>query len=118
MKVYRIESQDITFKDIIKLMDIFAIPYKAMILRLYEVGIISDDKVKELFLKTPEDIQQIIELTNLGKRWINTSREDLVLGSLKELLYENERYELITEERQKSDSSRLDELTRILKRGR
>ena len=118
MKVYRIESQNITFKDIIKLMDIFAIPYKAMILRLYEVGILSDDEVKELFLKTPEDIQQTIELTNLGKRWINTSREDLVFGSLKELLYENERYELITEERQKSDSSRLDELTRNLKRGK
>ena len=32
--------------------------------------------------------------------------------------YENEKYELITEERQKSDIKRLDELTQILKRGK
>ena len=99
-------------------MDIFAIPYKAMILRLFEVGILSDAEVRELFLKTTEDVNKAIELTNLGKRWMNTSQDDLVLGSLKELLYENEKYDLITEERHQNDSMRLNELTQELQRGK
>ena len=118
MRIYRIESKDVTLKDILKLMDIFAIPYKAIVLRLNEIGILSDSKVRDFFLVSPEEINKKIEITNLGKRWLNTSQDDLIFGSLNELLYENEKYELITEERQKSDVKRLDELTQILKRGK
>ena len=106
------------FLPILKLMDIFAIPYKAIVLRLNEIGILSDSEVRDFFLVSPEEINKKIEITNLGKRWLNTSQDDLTFGSLKELLYENEKYELITEERQKSDIKRLDELTQILKRGK
>ena len=118
MSVYGIENKSIAFKDVLKLMDIFAIPYKAMILRLFEVGILSDAEVRELFLRTTEDVNKAIELTNLGKRWMNTSQDDLVLGSLRELLYENEKYDLITEERHQNDSMRLNELTQKLQRGK
>jgi len=118
MRIYRIESKDVTLKDILKLMDIFAIPYKAIVLRLNEIGILSDSEVRDFFWVSSEEINKKIEITNLGKRWLNTSQDDLTFGSLKELLYENEKYELITEERQKNDIKRLDELTQILKRGK
>lgn len=48
IRIFQINKELIETKDILTLMDIFAVPYKAMVLRLLEEKIISDARAKEL----------------------------------------------------------------------
>lgn len=48
IRIYQINKEAIEMNDILTLMDIFAVPYKAMVLRLLEEKIISDDQARKM----------------------------------------------------------------------
>lgn len=98
-----IDKNHITIDDILVLMDVFAIPYKACILRLYECGIISASKTRELFTKNWKEIQARIVLTGKAKRWQLDGTGTELFGSLFDDFTFNVEHEYLTNTREKSD---------------
>lgn len=114
MSLYGVSKGNITSDDILLLMDFFGIPYKAVVLRLYESQIISKARANELIAISSEEIQQRIALTGKAKRWTLNGRGLESFGSLLDNLYFNCENELLTETRQKEDSELVDQMKRKL----
>lgn len=113
IELFGIEGATLNVDEILILMELFALPYKAVILRLYEGQIITEEKANELLRFDKEYVQQRVELTGRAKQWQlgNTGIEHY--GSLLNNLEFNSENELITENREKSDR----EYLRALKKG-
>lgn len=54
LRIYSIDSARITLKDILKLSDLFSVPYKTMVKRLYEIGVLQKQECAK-FLSLTED---------------------------------------------------------------
>ena len=85
------------------LMEIFAIPYKAIVLRLFEDGIISEAEAREFFTMPQQEILDHIELTGKAARWQQIPQTPIRLGSLMEKMKAAEDLESVREERMKDD---------------
>ena len=110
IQIYRIDRNEIGADDILTMMDIFAVPYKAMVLRLLEERIISEDKAC-MFLAIPsEEINERMRITGKAKRWSLTPAGNERFGSLIENLTMNENDELLPKSRLESDWKRLKEI--------
>lgn len=114
IEIYGISMNNPTISDVVRLMDIFAIPFKAMTLRLYEDGLINEKKADELLSKDSQTIEDEINFTGTALRWSN-SDNIVELGSLKEKLLFNNKVGLITDTRFESDKNRLIELVKEIK---
>lgn len=110
MRIYGINRENIELDDILTLMDIFAIPYKAMVLRLMEEGIIPESKVKELISIPGSDIEKRMMITGKAKRWALIPAGNEKLGSIIENLADNWENEILPESRLRSDMERLEEI--------
>lgn len=55
------------------IMDLFALPYKAVVLRLVECGVITVENARILPGVDPENISVRIELTGKSERWQKNS---------------------------------------------
>ena len=113
MRIYGIKRGAIALQDILMLMEIFAIPYKAMVLRLYEEGIISEDEARDFFQVPQHEIADQIKLTGRAARWLQIPQTPIRLGSLLEKMKTAQALESIREERMKDD---LDHIKRIKER--
>lgn len=114
MAIYGINQEEMRNKDIYKLIDIFAIPYKAMVLRLYEEGIL-EEKAAEEFLNVPaEQVEKEIALCKIGSRWQKTTSDSFEFGSLEENLEVNNNLGFAAEERVAEDKRALDEIKEVL----
>ena len=91
-------------------MDIFAIPYKAMVLRLMEEGIIQEPKAKELISIPGNDIEKRMMLTGKAKRWALIPVGNEKLGSIVENLADNCEKEILPNSRLESDMKKLDKI--------
>lgn len=73
ISLLNIDQDNIELIDIIKLMDAFAVPYKTIILRLYEVGIIKLRQAKDFMCIPDRDSNKgvllLINKTGHAKRW-------------------------------------------------
>lgn len=98
-----INETHISLDDILALMDAFAVPYKACVLRLYECGAISSHKAKELYSIEWKEIQARISLTGRAKRWQLDGSGTELFGSLLDDFAFNAEHEFLTEARKKSD---------------
>ncbi|MDO4208001.1 MAG: ImmA/IrrE family metallo-endopeptidase [Lachnospiraceae bacterium] len=107
MRLYGIDKGQITVADVLTLMDIFAIPYKAMVLRLMEEQVISREKAREFLEISSDDIRKRILLTGKAKRWANTPVGSEMLGSLMENLSANREEESLPESRLTADWQRV-----------
>ena len=67
-------------------MDIFAIPYKAAVLRLLEEDKIDAKSAKNLLQVAEEEISKQIELTGKAARWQEIHKDFIRFGSLTELI--------------------------------
>ena len=79
MNILNITKGNIGLIDILKLMDSFAVPYKAMVLRLFETGFLTEDEANEFLKiqdKNPKEgvALKIIE-SRIGVRWEVRTRE-------------------------------------------
>ncbi len=108
--VYHVSYKDITIPVILKIMDIFAVPYKAAVLRLFEESKI-DMKTARKFLQIDNDeINRQIELTGKATRWQEIPQELIRFGSLSEKMYDLEQWESVRDERLESDKARLKDI--------
>ena len=108
MKVYGISATNPTLEDVIRLMAIFAVPYKAILLRLYEEGYMNVETV-ETFLQIPQEIlQRKIGYEHDAARWQRRTPEIVQMGRLQQWMEYNQEYELLPKERENKDKGILD----------
>lgn len=65
--LFGIDKDAMDTDSVLSLMDMFAIPYKATVLRLYESNCIKRHKAEDLFRVTAEDVVKRVELTGKAK---------------------------------------------------
>lgn len=103
MKIYGISREKQNLEDIIQLMAIFSVPYKAILLRLYEEGYMEIEHVKEFLKIEKEVLKKKIGYVVEADRWQKRTPEIIQLGSLKQLMDQNQEDELLTDSRAMSD---------------
>jgi Zn-dependent peptidase ImmA (M78 family) len=109
-KLFGLSRDKISVDDVITLMDIFAIPYKAVILRLAESGLIEQEKAQKLIIIDSKSVSERIELTGKSKSWQQNSKHLLYYGSLLDNLAFNSENELLTDTREASDRAFLEKI--------
>ncbi|MCM1221862.1 MAG: ImmA/IrrE family metallo-endopeptidase [Lachnospiraceae bacterium] len=116
--LYGITKENIKVDDILTLMELFALPYKAVVLRLYEGQIITETKAEELLKHNADYVAQRIELTGKARQWQMNSVGIEYFGSLLDNLEFNSENELLTESREAADRKFLEELKASFRRDR
>lgn len=101
--LYGINEDDVRLDDILTLMEVFALPYKAVVLRLFEGHVVTEAKAGELLNYAAEHVTQRIEITGKAKQWQMDSTGIEYFGSLLDNLEFNSENELLTESREESD---------------
>lgn len=110
VSLYGINGDTIIVDDILTLMEVFAIPYKAVVLRLYEGKVITESKADNLLKYDASYVSQRIELTGKAKQWQMNNVGIEYFGSLLNNLQFNSENELLTDSREESDRKFLEEL--------
>lgn len=110
MRIYQITNSDLGVDEILTLMDIFAVPYKATVLRLVEENKISGEKAINLLRISGDYLEKCIAITAKAKRWSLAPMGTEKLGSIVENLFDNAEAERIPGERLKSDESKLEKI--------
>lgn len=99
-------GKDIDVLKVIKLMDTFAVPFKTIILRLYEIDILSEDEAKR-WLTVPdrdseEGILKQIKKHKIAERWQKRTRQ-IKYSNLKFLIIDNDELELLPRQKIEKD---------------
>ena len=103
IKLYGITGNEISVDDVLTLIELFAVPYKAVVLRLFENNLITKAKARALFNIDKEFIVERIKLTGKSLGWQRNSKETFFFGSLLDDMEFNKENELLTETRAESD---------------
>lgn len=114
--VYHLSYKDISVQTVLKIMDIFAIPYKAAVLRLLEESKVNIKTAKTLLQVGKEEISRQIELTGKAARWQEIHKGFIRFGSLSEVMYDVEQLNAVRDERLTSDKERLSEIMESLRK--
>lgn len=109
-KIFGISKENMNVDDVLSLMDLFALPYKAVILRLVETGEITEEKAQTLLQVDSDTISIRIELTGKAEQWQQDTRRLLRYGSLLDNLAFNSEYELLKESREEADKAFLEKI--------
>ena len=107
MQIYGIPKSGQVLGDMIRLMAIFSVPYKAVLLRLYEEGYINTDTVYEFLNVKKEVLRKAVSYEPDAERWQRRTPEILRFGSLKQLMDQNSEYDLLSDKRNVSDQETL-----------
>ena len=83
------------------------VPYKAILLRLYEDGYINTDTVYEFLNVKKEVLRKAVSYEPDAERWQRRTPEILRFGSLKQLMDQNSEYDLLSDKRTVSDQETL-----------
>lgn len=110
LQIYSIDTSHLTVSDVLMLMEIFAVPYKAMVLRLYEESLISEEQARALFQVSNDDLDQLVSLTGRAKRWTSVPQGMAQFGSLRENLEINNENGSLLPSRYESDKKRMAEI--------
>ena len=110
IRIFRINRSNIRMDDILTLMDIFAIPYKAMVLRLLEEEIISPERATELMNVPSEEVSKRQTITGKARRWMLVPKGHEKLGSIVKNITINEEEESLPQSRLKSDLAKLQKI--------
>ncbi|MCK8816283.1 ImmA/IrrE family metallo-endopeptidase [Natroniella sulfidigena] len=109
LKLLKVRTEkDLDLLKIIKLMDTFAVPYKTIILRLYEVELLELKEVKK-WLSIPdrnpqEGVLYQINKHQIGQRWQKRMKE-VKYSNLKSLIIDNDLAELLPKQKIEKDLS-------------
>lgn len=110
VKMFGISKDSIGIDDVLVLMELFALPYKAVVLRLAESGVITEEKARGLCLKDNMSIKIRIELTGKAEQWQQNCGHLLRYGSLLDNLSFNSEQELLVDSREESDKAYLEKI--------
>lgn len=106
----KINKEAIELIDIIKLMDVFAVPYKSLILRLYEINLLEKKQAEKLLLvpdRNPKKgILLLINQTRHAIRWQKVTVE-YEYSNFIELLINNYKENIISFKQLKADFSKI-----------
>ncbi|MFI3215093.1 MAG: ImmA/IrrE family metallo-endopeptidase, partial [Eubacteriales bacterium] len=112
--VYNLSYKNITVDVILKIMDIFAIPYKAAVLRLFEEDKIDELMAEKLLCISDEEIKKQVQLTGMAVRWQDVPINLIRFGRLREQMYHADQLDIIRDDRLESDKSYLKEIENYL----
>ncbi len=101
--LYGIDKNLVTVDSILMLMDMFAMPYKAVVLRLFESGNISFKQAEKLLEINSIDVMKRASLTGRAKRWQLDGKGTESFGTLLEKLEYNCQHGYLTESRESED---------------
>jgi len=103
MQIYGIDREHLGMEEFIRLMAIFSVPYKAILMRLCEDRYLDQTDLMH-FLSVPKTTyEKSILYTPDAQRWQRRTPEILQAGSLQQLIDQNQEYELLTNTRAASD---------------
>lgn len=114
IKLFGIDTGNINIDSVLMLMDMFAIPYKAVVLRLYESKCITRHCAEELLSIKAGEAEKRIELTGKAKRWQLDGSGTESFGSLLEKADYNTEHDYLTETRKKEDWEYISKLKKEL----
>ena len=103
MKIYGISRENQSLEDIIRLMAVFSVPYKAILLRLYEEKYMEMDRAREFLAVKKEALEKEICYSADADRWQKRTPEIIQLGTLKQMMDQNQENELLAASRAASD---------------
>ena len=99
IRILKIKRNNVKLIDVIKLMDFFAVPFKTIVLRLYEIDYITDNQADKLLQipdrDTDDGILYEINKHGIGEKWQNNNC-NINYGDLKALIIDNDEEELIS----------------------
>ncbi len=101
--LYGIDKNLVTVDSILMLMDMFAMPYKAVVLRLFESGNISCKQAEKLLEIDSADVMKRASLTGKAKRWQLDGKGTESFGTLLEKIEYNSQHEYLTKSRESED---------------
>ncbi len=101
--LYGIDKNLVTVDSILMLMDMFAMPYKAVVLRLFESGNISCKQAEKLLEINSIDVMKRASLTGRAKRWQLDGKGTESFGTLLEKLEYNCQHGYLTKSRESED---------------
>ncbi len=110
IRLYGITGERISADDVLTLMELFALPFKAVVLRLVENHNISVSRAQELLKIDAFFVQERIKRTGKALGWQQNSKELLYFGSLLDDMESNRDKELLTDSREKSDMEYLEKI--------
>lgn len=109
-KMFGISRERISVDDVMILMELFALPYKAVVLRLVESEMITEGTAQKLLNVGSDYVTERIELTGRAQQWQQNSKDMLRYGSLLDVFAFNKENELLTKQRIESDYALMEEL--------
>lgn len=112
--VYNLSYKNISVQLVLKIMDIFAIPYKAAVLRLFEEDKINIKAAENLLQVENTEISKQIDLTGKASRWQEVPKNLIRFGNLTQQMHDVEQFEAVRDERLESDKTKLDEILKRL----
>lgn len=101
--LYGIDKNLSTIDSVLVLMDMFAMPYKGIVLRLFESGNISRQQAEKLMETDSADVMKRVSLTGRAKRWQLDGKGTESIGTLLEKVEYNRQHDYLTESREKED---------------
>lgn len=110
MSLFGINDNAGTVDSVLALMDMFAMPYKAVVLRLYESGNISRNQAVHLLDVKAVEISKRIILTGKAKRWQLDGRGTESFGTIFEKIEYNIQHEYLTDSRRREDQAYISNL--------
>lgn len=110
---FAVSEENPSVDDILALMDSFGIPYKAVVLRLYECGLIKKAKALELLSVEGDEVEKRSILTGKARRWLKRDRGVENFGSLLVNIEFNKEHEFLTESRVSDDEAYMKSLIEI-----
>lgn len=115
MKLFGIDADSMDIDSVLLLMDMFAMPYKAVLLRLYECKCITLPQADFLLGISSKEIQKRVELTGRAKRWQLDGSGTEAFGTLLEKMDYNSEHHYLTESREQEDRRYIDGLKKELR---
>lgn len=111
IEVYGLDRKNLDINAIVRLMDIFAIPFKAVVLRLFEEGFLNESAADNLLQQgTSEKLNYSMKRQNIALRWQKRTAETIDMGALPMLLQENQEADRLPEQRIAEDQQCLREM--------
>lgn len=111
--LYGIGNELSEIDSILTLMDMFAMPFKAVVLRLFESGNISHQQAEKLLKINSEEVMKRTLLTGKAKRWQLDGKGTESFGTLLETFEYNRQHEYLTDTRENDDLAYLAQLKRV-----
>lgn len=108
--LYGLDKKLSEVDSILMLMDMFAMPFKAVVLRLFESETISHKQAEKLLEINSDQVMKRVRLTGKAKRWQLNGNGTESFGTLFEKVEYNEQHEYLTESRNNDDVTYLAQL--------